>query len=272
METDWFALWRELTEVSGHWPDSKPIQRYKAHSAAGQERTDPLLDLVTGAIERSDTVLDIGAGNGRWSIPCACKAAAVTALEPSAEMRAMLARAIAAAGLDNITIVPESWEEAYPQQHDIIVCAHAMYASPDLREFIEKMGRHARKTCCLALRLPPSDGIIGRLSLTIYGRVHDSPNAIIAYNALYAMGIYADMIVEEQLHPWVNHTFDDAFARAKRHLHLEGCTEHDELVRITLKRHLTAADRGFIWPDGMRSALLRWHPAHGEQKSSIGRG
>ena len=92
------------------------------------------------------------------------------------------------------------------------------------------MNSCARRACYLAMRLPPADGIIGRLSLAVYGRVHDSPNALIAYNALYDMSIYANVLVEAEFYPWVNNTFEEAFTRAKRHLHLEECAEHDELI------------------------------------------
>ena len=260
-ETDWLELWRELTELAGHRPESEAVKRYRAHAAGGRERPDPLLERVLDEIDSSTTVLDIGAGNGRWSIPCARNAAAVTACEPSPEMRELLAAGAASAGLNNISFIPQSWEDARPRPHDIIVCAHAMYASPDLRLFIDKMDRHARRTCYLSIRLPPADGIIGRLSRAVYGRMHDSPNAVIACNALYQMSIYASVQVEQEIHPWTNRTFEEAFARARRHLHLGECTDHDGLIRATLKEHLTVTDEGYIWPDGMRSALLWWHPA-----------
>jgi hypothetical protein len=110
------------------------------------------------------------------------------------------------------------------------------------------------------LRLPPHDGITGELSLSIYGERHDSPNAIIAYNALYSMGIYANVLVEDGIYHWINSTFEEAFARAKRHLRLESSAAHDELIRDTLIRRLTYKDNSYIWPDGMRSALLWWSP------------
>lgn len=96
----------------------------------------------------------------------------------------MLSENLGNAGLSNVDILPKTWEDASPQIHDIAICAHGMYGSPDLAAFVCKMERFSRKRCYLIMRLPPADGILGELSLKIYGCRHDSPDAMIAYNAL----------------------------------------------------------------------------------------
>ncbi len=259
METDWFELWRELVVANAHPHNSELAGRYESHARKRGERPDPLLNFVLKNTGNEITVLEIGAGSGRWTIPLGKIARSVTAIEPSDAMLGMLRENVASAKLKNVRIVQSSWEEATIEPHDIVVCSHAMYASPDLGFFVRKMEQCATKTCYLAMRLPPSDGIIGTLSLSIYGHPHDSPNAIIAYNALYSMGIYANVLVEDNIHSWVNSTTEEAFVRAKRHLRLESSTTYDRLIRDTLDKRLTLMDNSYVWPDGMRSALLWWH-------------
>ncbi|MBI2979958.1 MAG: class I SAM-dependent methyltransferase [Chloroflexi bacterium] len=274
-EIDWLELWRELATMmklrSGDW-----VSRYAIHarslqvdktlraesSVRGQagEKPDPLLDFILRNIDSRSTVLDVGAGAGRWAIPVARIARSVTAVEPSADMQDMLRQRITAAGLSNIQIVAATWQEAAVEPHDVVICAHAMNASPEFADFVHKMERHARQRCYIALHLPPYNGIINDLSLAIYGHRYDSPNAIVAYNALYAMGIYANVLVEEAIDLWENDTIEEAFARAKRHLRLESSTVHDGLIRSTLAHRLTLKDGRYVWPDGMRSVLLWWSP------------
>jgi FkbM family methyltransferase len=264
LEIDWLSLWRELVIATSHSVDKEPDslpKRYKDHVRKQGERPDPLLDFVLKGIDGHTTVLDIGAGSGRWTIPLARIAGSVTAIEPSTPMRDMLSENIEAAGLKNIHIIAASWEEAVVAPHNIIVCAHAMYSNPDLSSFIRKQEKHTKRTCYLAIRLPPADGIIGELSLAIYGRSHDSPNAIIAYNALYTLGIYVNVLVENEVYRWVSKTYEDAFAKAKHHLRLETTDKYDKLIRDTLVRRLIPSDDSLIWPDGMRSALLWWSPS-----------
>lgn len=260
MEIDWLELWRELA-TNTKTRSGEVASRYdiRSRSKTG-ERPDPLLDFVLQDIDSQSTVLDVGAGNGRWTIPVARTAKSVTAVEPSDTMLNILRQNIAAANLNNIQIVSAPWEGATVKLYDVIICAHAMYASPEFAAFVHKMEHHASKRCYLALRLPPHNGILGELSLAIHGCRHDSPNAIVAYNALYSMGIYANMLVEEVIYHWVNSTFEEAFARTKRHLRLGSSGAHDKLIRDTLARRLTCVNNSYIWPDGMRSALLWWSP------------
>jgi SAM-dependent methyltransferase len=259
MIIDWLALWRELVLANPLTPQGETMVRYKKNAIAGPSRPDTLLDFVLKSVRDGDAVLDIGAGNGRWTIPFARIAGSVTAIEPDPEMQVILQEKIQSAP-HNIRIIESSWEEAPVAVHDITVCAHAMYSSPDFARFVLKMEQHARRACYLEIRLPPADGIIGELSRIIYGRTFDSVNAVIAYNALYSMGIYANILVEKEIYPWVNTTFEEAFQRARRHLRLESKTGCDQLVRETLERRLVSTDQGYIWPDGMRSALLWWSP------------
>jgi SAM-dependent methyltransferase len=261
MDKDWLELWRNLVTANSNVTSVELIKRYKAHTRKRSERPDPLLNEVSKNTTAESTVIDIGAGSGRWSIPLARIAASVTAVEPSEDMRQTLVENSASAGLNNIMVVPQSWEKTEIEPHDIVVCAHAMYSSPDLEFFVRKMESACRHACYLAIRLPPADGIIGELHYAVYGSRHDSPNAVIANNALYSMGIYANILIENEIYSWVNESLEEAFLRAKRHLHLESSDAYDILIKNTLSRRLVISDNRYFWPDGMRSALLWWNPA-----------
>jgi SAM-dependent methyltransferase len=260
MQVDWLQLWRELVTNTSQSPAGELIKRYKKHALQGSERPDSHLDFVLNTVDPTSSVLDIGAGSGRWTLPLAGKAHSLTAVEPSEDMAAILQQNLKAGSLENVRIVRSTWEAAEVGIHDISVCAHAMYSSPDLALFVRKMERFSRLACYLAIRLPPADGIIGELYNTIYGYPYDSANAIVAYNALYSLGIYCNILVEKDIYRWVDNTPDEAFARAKRHLHLESDTGYDGLIRDTLSRRLSPSSNRYVWPDGMRSLLLWWKP------------
>lgn len=265
-ETDWSALWRELS-CRFRWPEGvgSPDDRWqrRAHSFGSAIRSgdDPLMELVLNSLGPTTTVLDIGAGTGRWSIPMARVAHRVTAIDPSSSMLAILRQRIAEAGLANIAVLQARWEEIEVEPHDVALCSHAMYASPDFQGFVRKMERGARRRCFLVMRLPSHDGVIGELSQRLYGHRHDSPNFIIGYNILCQEGILANVLMETSLRPWSNDTMDDALHRAKRHLGLSQNPEHDALIRQLLAQCLTFREGKYYWPDGMRSALVWWDKA-----------
>lgn len=80
------------------------------------------------------TVLDVGAGCGRLTLPCATRARQVLALEPSAGMRRELARRLARCGIGNVTIVAGN-DQSIPLPAgsvDVTVSCAAFGADPEL--------------------------------------------------------------------------------------------------------------------------------------------
>ncbi len=267
---NWEALWRELslrfrqpTRGAGKRKDPWRERAFSFDASVKRrqaEGKDPLVEALVDKLLPTDKVVDIGAGTGRWAIPLAGAATMVTAIEPSAVMVDILKENAAAAGVTNITAVSASWEDTTVEPHDVALSSHSVYASPDLPGFIHKMESLARRVCVLVLRVPRHDGIIGKLSQRIYGQWHDSPNFVIAYNILLGMGIYPDVLMESRVRPWTDDTPEEAFARAKKHLRLRDSDVHDSIIREVLRSELKAQDGGWVWPDGMRSAMIWWKP------------
>jgi len=184
--TGWAELWRELAScdlMARAEGEAGMIERWRrvAGQLDAKERalTDPLLDHILARLTPESTVLDIGAGIGRWTLPIARLVHRVTAVEPLAGMRQVLLERAASRGLANLVVVDVSWLEAQLSPHDVAIAAHATYTTPDLLRFVRKMDSSARRTCYLALRIPAHDGVGGELSDRLRGRWHDSPNFIV---------------------------------------------------------------------------------------------
>ncbi|MBI2865107.1 MAG: class I SAM-dependent methyltransferase [Chloroflexi bacterium] len=272
MQTDWFELWRELATAflraeqtkDGRAPDTWQGRARQFDAAVKRKlnRPDPLRDFVVSQLGSHSTALDIGAGTGGWTIPLAKMARRVTAVEPSPAMISMLTSNLAAAGLNNVDVIRGSWEEVKADPHDVVICAHAMYTSPDLLAFVRKMEQAARDICFLLIRVPAHDGVLGEAARLIHGHRHDSPNFVVAYNALLDAGIYASAMMEPHLKPWTNDSLEAALERARDHLRLGEDHTYDAGIRASLEQKLTLKDGLYHWPDGMRSALVWWQPGH----------
>jgi len=266
-EPDYLETWRNLVIHSGsNFPHAfNRKDKAEAYEASTRRknmgRRDTLLEKVINELKPDDTVLDIGAGTGRWTIPLAKAAAKVTAIDPSEAMLDILRHNAADSGVtDKIEISQKTWEEAEVGLYDFVISFHAMYMSPDFAGFVHKMEAHSKKRCYLGLRHFPINGIIQELSMKIHGTRHDSPNFIIGYNALYQLGIYSNVIIEDFRHNWTDETIEDAFNRAKRHLLIENNAAYDMLVRNVLKQRLELKEGKYHWPDSMTTALVWWEP------------
>ena len=267
--TDWARLWRDLASQdiqAGSEGQAQMLERWRKvarqldSSGKREGYADPLLDFLLSRLEPEMTVLDIGAGVGRWTVPIARKVARVTAVEPLAGMRQVLVERAASLGITNLDVVEAPWMDTQAPPHDVAVASHSTYTTADLLAFVRKMERSARRACYLALRVPAHDGIIGELSQRYRGRWHDSPNFIVGYNLLLSAGIYASVLMEPKpVRAWTDATLEDAVARAKRHLRVKE-TSHDAAIRDLLSRRLEFVGGAYRWPDAMRSALVYWEP------------
>jgi SAM-dependent methyltransferase len=265
-EPDWAGLWRALVEEGGRYqrsfPDPARSERYLRRLSAGPkalEGADPLIDAVVDHLAPGDTVLDIGAGAGRWALRLARVASQVTAVEPEAALGRALSEHAAALGIANVTVVAARWDECDLEPHDAVLNSHAMYGTADLPRLVASMMQHARKRCYLTMRWVEPDGVMADLSRQVRGHPHDSPNFTIGYNVLLQLGLCPQVAVDSVVKHWRDPDLDSAVERAKRHLYLPPAdAKHDDRIRHLLAEQLRSTSEGLVWPDGTRSVLCWW--------------
>ncbi|MGI5836678.1 MAG: class I SAM-dependent methyltransferase [Chloroflexota bacterium] len=270
--TNWARLWRELVEgqeaerrkaVGGAADESDFWQgkasEYDATLKRRWAEADPLKGLVASHVDADTTVLDIGAGPGRWAISLAKRARRVTAVEPSPAMLDVLTRNLEEEGVDNVDVVEGWWPDVEVATHDISLCSHSMYGCPDLPAFVARMVAVTRRECFLVLKAPLPDGILAEASNHVWGHPHDCPDFTVAYNVLMEMGILPNALVDPApWEPWSSANIEEALAKMKKHLRLGGSIEYDEYLRKLLNSHLTFKDGRYIWPKAVRSAMIYW--------------
>jgi precorrin-6B methylase 2 len=276
--TDWIRLWRELVEVQARrWAareqgqDEDDAWKDRAHAfdtfvRKRWTRPDSSRRTMIAALQERPgaTVLDIGAGTGSWAALLARHARLVTAVEPSPAMIEVMERNLADEGIENVRIVQDTWPEAQVAVHDFSLCSHAMYGCPDLPAFIQRMIDVTRQTCFLVMRAPTVDGVLAEAAKHVWGHPYDSPNFQVAYNAMLQMGLFPNVLMEDS-GLWdarTNDSLEEALADVKRRLGLADVDndEHDAFLQDLLCRRLTWQDGQYVWPPGVRSALVSLAP------------
>ena len=264
--TDWAELWRELASRDIQASDegaAQMVERWRGVArkldSGEKQDPDPLLDHVLGRVTAEMTVLDVGAGIGRWTLPMARRVRRVTAVEPLQGMRQVLLEACDGAG---------NRQPGRPG-HPV---AHGPGAAPR-----RGRGRPRHLHDHGPARLCPQDGderpseLLSRAPVPRARRNHRGvvPSAstgagTIAPTSSWGIiccsraGFHPNVLMEPTaVRRWTDPTLEAAAARAKRHLHVDD-DRHDAMIREVLHRRLVCADGIYRWPDGMRSALIWW--------------
>lgn len=160
VQADIFDEWREqvLAVRSGRWQPERDRAFWQAQAAkydAGQPELPNTVAWLRGRLAGAESLLDVGAGTGRLTLPLAGAAARVTALDHSPDMLAVLrgkgppahlevrcqelAEVLDAAALYDPTLAP----------HDAVLAAWSLAYLPDLRGALTGLLRLARRDLLL---------------------------------------------------------------------------------------------------------------------------
>src|SRR5438067_12914885 len=107
---------------------------------------DPLYLKLRDVVTPQTTVLDVGAGTGRFTLALAPQADHITAVEPNASMLNYLRQDATEQGITNIAYIPTTWQDAPNDlSADIVICSHVLYPIRDIVPFLTKLHAAARQ-------------------------------------------------------------------------------------------------------------------------------
>ena len=168
--------WGEMVRVEHAQSDRRrgvrPTDTWNQFAAsfkANPHRTDDrTVEALRSRLIPGETLLDIGAGGGRLALPLALTCSAVTAVEPSPSMCAVLRETASEYGIENVHIVESAWLDADVEPADVALCSHVVYVVEDIGAFVRKMDRHARRlVMAVVFQASPLSQVYG-----LWERVH----------------------------------------------------------------------------------------------------
>ena len=215
-------------------------------------------------VEPSHTVIDVGAGGGRYALPLALRCRQVVAVEPSPAMLAVLQEEAERAGLGNLTTVEARWEEAEVPPRDIVLCVHVLYTVREIDDFLRKLEAHARERVLVVIS---PDWPAYRMSAPFWGRVHGEerlrlPGLRELLEVLVEMGVYPDVEMLPSQGPRGFASREEALESMRGRLFLSPGSPTEKLLEEALDDLLEEVDGSFRVKGAspMQPGLVSWRP------------
>jgi SAM-dependent methyltransferase len=222
---------------------------------------DPFFLKLRDIVTPRTTVLDVGAGTGRFTLALAPLTKHITAIEPSAAMLDYLRHDANEQGLTNISYLQTTWQDAPADlSADIVLCSHVLYPIVDIVPFVTKLQAAANYACYIYMRATHIDAVTAQLWRHFHGDERCLPPGYIdAVDVLYEMGIYAN--VEVVMVPPVQHypSYDIAVEELLEQLILPDNQHTRDELRKLLEGWLVDRDGVLKPPIGeMVLAIIWW--------------
>ncbi len=212
---------------------------------------DPLYLKLRQEVTRDTTVLDVGAGTGRFALALAPYVQHVTAVEPNTAMLNYLKRDAMGEELPNISLLYTSWQDAPTGlSADIVVCSHVLYPIWDVDTFVAKLRAATRRACYIYMRAVHFDTSTSPLWKHFHGDERQPE-----------MGIYADVEIVRMPGVLRYPSLDVATEELLEQLILPDDEPTRGELRGLLQSWLVERDGAFIPPvDTQTSAIIRITP------------
>jgi SAM-dependent methyltransferase len=266
--------WRERVEAhdaqtlrvqqAAEWTGGSLFDRNTSTWEADPRRTgDPIVERLARFVSADMTVLDVGGGAGRYALPLALRCRHVTVVEPSEAMLRALDTGAKEAGITNVSVAPQTWEEARVEPADVVLCANVLYGPAEIVPFVRKLEAHARGSVLVLLSMQSPLSAFSPLWSFVHGEARSDPPALPELlDVLWEMDIYPDLtMIHEASRPAAPNT-GVALELLRRALYVRPGSPEDARLKAAARELLIETPHGVTVRDARprRQGLLIWQP------------
>ncbi|WP_161569169.1 class I SAM-dependent methyltransferase [Candidatus Oscillochloris fontis] len=281
---DWLAIWRQMylderaqgeskvdpifAEQADYWASqAKRFATWRHH----QSEPDGFMQALIPRLLPTDTVMDIGAGTGRYLPVLSPLVREVIAIEPSPSMRAEMEHMVAELGLSNVTIRGDEWPMETPIKADVVISSHVLYSVADVAPFLLAMDQAAQRGCYLYLGLRSPGASLAPVWEYIHGQPRLAlPGALEALACLHQLGLPAAL----ELLPITNFfrfaSPEEGLSDIRIRLRLTPQPERDARIMAAIEALFVRDADGMLTlrEQLTHTALVSWQPRAQRQRHS----
>jgi len=274
----------DSAEAYANQVDKVGAQRTRLHGGEIQDdswggttarrfRFDPLrqlganIEAIASYVQPEDTVVDVGGGAGRVSLPLALRCQEVITVDPSPGMKAEFEAAAMEAGITNARFIHSDWLEMSQLTGDLAITSNVTYFVRDIVTFVRKMNETAQRRVVMTIWSVPPPNQSSAIFQLVYGEQQEqSPGHRELLPVLWEMGILPEVQV-------LSASFLDGLPKTREAAAQEATLgrwlspNHQDLASAIIQEHFgelyeeTAEGYRSLWRPDVRELLITWEPS-----------
>ncbi|MDR2873174.1 MAG: class I SAM-dependent methyltransferase, partial [Methanobrevibacter sp.] len=197
-------------------------------------------------LDKNDSVLDLGSGTGSVTMKIASKVKKVIAVDNYKNMLDFLEKKANSAGIKNIEYVEADINDISLESignYDVVIASRSIAGIKDVKNRFIEFDKIANKGVYFSLIGSQPDFHIKKVSELLNYKYKQLTSSIYAYNILFQLGIYANMI---NLECNTQHQYEDIYdAYSRLDWKFKGIKDHEkDIVMDFLKENLFENENG----------------------------
>jgi ubiquinone/menaquinone biosynthesis C-methylase UbiE len=238
-KVDWNEIWnnnyKKTRKHKKTWNDmTKKFNLWEKHDDYPEKLISKL------ELDKNYSVLDLGSGDGSVTLKIASKVKKVTAVDSYEVMLNFLEKRAKNARIKNIECVEADINDISLENignYDVVIASRSIGGIKDIKNKFIEFDKIANKSVYLSLRGSKPDFHIKKVSELLNREYKQKIFSIYAYNILFQLGIYANMINLGCNSQHQYEDIDDAYSRLD--WKLKGIKDHEkDIVMNFLKENL----------------------------------
>ena len=237
-DVDWLGFWAEKlsTKVDKDWDKAAPGFYKRTRK---EDYQIALFDKLI--LDESDTVLDVGCGEGSVTIPIAKRVKKVIGVDSSPKMLEYLEKRANDNDIYNIETILKPIEEITYNEIgdvDVVVCSRSLNGIIPIDEVLVELNKIANKYVFITIFGPENKKIEKDFDRELGIKTEDFPDYNYFFNILFNLGIYANVERFDLNNYREYNSIEEAMDNGKFRLDMYS-DEEKELLKDYLERILT---------------------------------
>ncbi len=250
--------------AESHWDARSASFARKSHHPMHRRLALELLDMLD--LKPHESVLDVGAGPGTYTIPAANMTRHVTAVDISSGMLSELEARAATLGLNNISCVRSSWQDyQLSTRSDVMICFNALgciaqdeTGAVAIGPAVDKLLAAAERGYILVSVVDkPADEDLCR-ALGLEGPSVRLDRAAVLFNIFASRGIMPEIRLLNRDFFWAFEDADEGTALIGKRLGIKSDSDRFILLDRYLRDRYEVIDGSFIMKYPVPQILMSW--------------